>query len=820
MGIGNKIFFLITIVFIGCLNLCYALQTPKGTVEGQILSAGNNKPVQFCTVHITTVNVSTQTDEKGKFILPDIPYGSYNIEYFLIGFDKRIEKIVVDKPNIKIKTVLAQKAEMLKSVDIHGDRDGMGDMEHMRSIEGVLISEGKKNEVINVTNVTGNLAANQGRQIYAKIPGLNIWESGGSGIQLGIGGRGLNPSRTSNFNTRQDGYDISADALGYPESYYTPPAEAISKIQFLRGAAGLQFGTQFGGLVNFILHDGPEEEKFEVVSRNTYGSFGMFSSYLGMGLNKGKWKGYSYLKYRTGNEWRPNSKYNVYSGAINLKRELTDKTDLRVEYTKQYYLSQQPGGLTDAEFYSDPSQSKRARNWFKVDWNLAALSLDHKFSTNTNFKTQLFGLLASRQALGILGNISRPDNINDQRDLISGYFKNWGNETRLLHKYKVKDNIWAFLIGARYYQGYNLSKQGFADTSAAASFNYVDGARSRYEFPSSNIAVFTENILKLSKKFSLTPGVRFEHINTNAEGTYQEERFDLAGNQIFDSIYSDTRNNSRSLVIAGLGLRYNWKPVADFYSNISQNYRSINFTDMQIQNSNFRIDPNLSDETGYNFDLGVRGAKSNKWYYDASIFMLAYNNRIGEVDAVDSLTYIPYRLRTNISNAFTKGVEAVAEVDWLKVFVSDTCKYDLKTHVNVSFTESRYVNSDKPAFENKLVESVPPFNLKTGITFSTEKFTIAYQYSYVHEHYSDATNAGKDVNGKMVFIPGAIVGLIPSYDVMDLSFKYKIKRFQIETGINNLANELYFTRRATGYPGPGIIPSASRSFYITLQVKI
>ena len=38
-----------------------------------------------------------------------------------------------------------------------------------------------------------------------------------------------------------------------------------------------------------------------------------------------------------------------------------------------------------------------------------------------------------------------------------------------------------------------------------------------------------------------------------------------------------------------------------------KNYRSINFTDMQIQNPNFKIDPNLEDEKGYNSDLGFRG---------------------------------------------------------------------------------------------------------------------------------------------------------------------------------------------------------------------
>ena len=54
---------------------------------------------------------------------------------------------------------------------------------------------------------------------------------------------------------------------------------------------------------------------------------------------------------------------------------------------------------------------------------------------------------------------------------------------------------------------------------------------------------------------------------------------------------------------------------------------------------------------------------------------------------------------------------------------------------------------------------------------------------------------------------------------MDLSCKIIFKSIQLETGINNLSNEIYFTRRATGYPGPGIIPSPPRNYYVTLELK-
>ena len=105
---------------------------------------------------------------------------------------------------------------------------------------------------------------------------------------LGIGGRGLNPNRVTNFNTRQNGYDISADALGYPESYYSPTAEMIDRIEILRGASSLQYGTQFGGLINYKLKEGPTDKPFELTANETGGSWGFWNASTSVGGTNGK----------------------------------------------------------------------------------------------------------------------------------------------------------------------------------------------------------------------------------------------------------------------------------------------------------------------------------------------------------------------------------------------------------------------------------------------------------------------------------------------------------------------------------------------------
>jgi Fe(3+) dicitrate transport protein len=105
---------------------------------------------------------------------------------------------------------------------------------------------------VRLSSINGNFATNNAREIFSRIPGVNIWENEGSGIQINVGVRGLSPNRSWELNTRQNGYDISSDVFGYPEAY-NPPMEAVETIELIRGGASLQLGLQFGGMLNYVL---------------------------------------------------------------------------------------------------------------------------------------------------------------------------------------------------------------------------------------------------------------------------------------------------------------------------------------------------------------------------------------------------------------------------------------------------------------------------------------------------------------------------------------------------------------------------------------
>lgn len=783
-------------------------------VYGEILEKSSESALESVEIY----------DEFGVKLAVSNSEGSYNFTspepklkliFFKYGYTPF--KIRVTLKGEKLADVLLEKsAEQLSEVQVVAAKQKLFSIKRLKDVEGTAIYAGKKTEVILIDNLMANLATNNTRQIYSQIVGLNIYQNDDAGLQLNIGGRGLDPNRTSNFNTRQNNYDISADVLGYPESYYSPPVESLSEIQIIRGAASLQYGTQFGGLVNFITKAPNRFKTLEVVLRNTLGSNGLYTNFTSLSGTHKKLSYYSYVNYKTGNGFRPNSEFESKNIFSHFEYAFSSQTKLEVEITYLTYLAQQAGGLNDTMFNNDPYQSVRSRNWFQVNWLLYNTKLTHKFSDQTTFSFNFFGLNASRNAIGFRTN--RVDQIDsfEERDLIKGKFRNFGFEPRVLHSYDFLGKKAKILLGAKFYKANNSSQQGPGSSGSGADFGfettkYIDyQSQSSYEYPNLNTALFGEQIIYLKDNLSITPGFRLEYIKTGSAGYYKNINLDAAGNLLLNETISSAETRKRSFVLFGLGASYKPNKHLEIYNNISQNYRSVTFADISIVNPAFVINPNITDEKGYNLDLGIRGIYNKTILYDVSVFGLFYNNRIGFVQKLFPDGNVKSE-RGNVGNATIYGLESLVDFNLIKLFDIDY-DYDASFFVNTSLIDSKYNSSDINGITGKKVEFVPRVNLKTGFKFSFKDFASSIQYTYMSEQFTDASNS---VDSNL----SGVIGLLPSYDVLDLSTSYKYRKFKIETGINNILNSAYFTRRATGYPGPGIIPSPSRNWYVTIELK-
>lgn len=713
---------------------------------------------------------------------------------------------------------LSPTHKYLPDVTVVG-RNSKSDYQQMPEVVGTSIYAGKKNALIVMDNVQGNVVTNTMRQVLAKIPGVHIWESDPSGIQIGIAARGLSPNRSWEFNIRQNGYDIAADPFGYPEAYYNPQLQAVQRIEVVRGQGSLQYGPQFGGLVNYILRNGSEiNKKFEFETQQTIGSNGLFNSYNAIGGKTGKWNYYSFFDHRNGNGWRQNSRYFTNSGFGTATYYFTSKLSLTAEVMHSHIRSQQPGGLTDSLLYADlPTgqvgalQSFRHRNWFDITWTTPALIFNYQLNEKTRWNTKLFATIGDRNSVGFLQSITAKDSINpatlqyNNRVVNLDQYRNYGMESRIITGYNIGKMTNTITGGIRLYTGTTHRR---ADGKGTTGIDYDVAVIGNYprdiEFISNNAAAFAENIFRVTDKFLIIPGIRYEWLEGSASG---RNGYTNAGAEI---LLQNIKRN-RSFLLAGVGAEYHVTGASELYANISQAYRPIQFANLQAPPTTDVVDNNLKDAKGYNFDLGYRGKIKDFLQFDISAFYLQYNNRIGTITVTSTPSY---RLITNVGNSTSKGFEGYAEFNAARLFDKKK-NTELIIFGSYGYTNAAYSSNHKDAAtKGKKVENAPENIFRGGITAGYKAFLITTQISHVGQTFSDANNT---------IIPTANGnnGLIPSYTIADLTATYKFsKGLNIKAGINNFTNKVYFTRRAGGYPGPGALPADGRTFFISVGAKL
>ena len=109
----------------------------------------------------------------------------------------------------------------------------------------------------------------------------------------------------------------------------------------IRGAASLQYGPQFGGLLNYRIKKGNPTKKISFETQQTLGSFGLFNTYNALGGTHKKISYYGFLHHRSADGWRNNSQYAINSGYFSVNYQVTKKLALSGEYTSMNYKSQQ-----------------------------------------------------------------------------------------------------------------------------------------------------------------------------------------------------------------------------------------------------------------------------------------------------------------------------------------------------------------------------------------------------------------------------------------------------------------------------------------------
>ena len=684
------------------------------------------------------------------------------------------------------------------------------DLDQLEAIHGLYLCPGLKNEVICLSKKDVALTEKYARQIFAKVPGVFVYDMDGTGNQMNISVRGLDPHRGWEFNIRKDYVITNSDMYGYPASHYNIPMEAVDKIELIRGTGAVQYGAQFGGMLNYVSKAPDTSKSLAYETINTIGSYDLVSTFHRFSGKLSKWQYNVWANKKWNGGFRKNGDSEYDAQAIQLKYQPNEKWALNLEWTHSNYVIHLAGALSDSMFNEDPQQSTRARNYYNPDIHVPSINI--LYTPNQKFQWTVTGSAVKGYRNSVM--FDKPLNVQDiinpnslqyaNRQVDIDQFNSYTIESRALYKYDFLHIENALVVGFQYMNNDLWRRQqGVGTTGSDYDLTVLDNTWGRdMHFKTQNIAFFAENLWKLSPRLLFKAGIRYEHGQSDLTGKIKYYSDSLLPNTI----------RHRFPLFAASG-EYDLNQFIKLYSGWSQAYRPVIFKDIIPASVYETVDKDLLDANGYNFEAGIRG-QIGTFRYDVNYFRLGYNNRLGTLAETDALGSLIIH-RTNIGDALTQGTECSVQWD---AELSSTAFLSLSN--STAFMNAIYKNaelrsgSENVNIDGNKVESTPEWIIRNGLLVKWRKWSFNLLHSYTSESYADALNTvAPNATGS--------VGLVPSYHLVDLSLSVNaFKNVKLTLNVNNAFDKQYFTKRPQFYPGPGIWPSDGRTWSCTVKLEM
>ena len=775
-------------------------------VKGRILDA-QNQPLKGAAILWKGSTSGVESNAEGRFeIATQSGQQQQILSISLLGY---APQEVAVKSDLYVEVSLTATSVDLNTFTVRELSQQRTAIERLPEVVGTYIASGKKNEVIQIADMDANLADKTGRQLFAKVPGVFVYDMDGSGNQINIATRGLDPHRSWEYNVRLNGVVTNSDMYGYPASHYSAPMESIEKVELVRGTAALQYGAMFGGMINYVTKTADTTRKISYEGNFNYGSFNTKGMYNAIGGKIGKFSYYTYAYSRSSDGYRDNSKINSSAQFMSLKYDFSNRFTMKAELAHSYYQYQMPGPLSDAMFYANPRQSTRSRNYYSPDIWVPSIQVDWQLGKRTHLNIVSSGIWGGRSVLSFVGFADRPDVINPQtgqyanRNVDDDHFNSFTTELRFKHQFSTGDVEHTLVAGARYINNdLNRQQLGKGTTGSDYDLSLVGPYGRDLWYRTNNVAVFAEHLLQLTPRLSVSGGMRVESGRTDMEGYISYLDPLKVPNQI-----------EHHFPLFGASAQYKLTNFATVYGGISQAYRPIIFADVIPANALEKVDSNLLNNKGYNAELGIRGKWRNRVHFDVSLFELGYNNRMSNTIIQENGQSIVFK--TNVGNVRTRGVEFYTEVNLL-----ETKNARISVFTSTSYFDSRYVQGSvvvagkNTEIADNRVESTPKWMTRNGLQGRYRGFSAALQYSWVDLSYSDPENTvTPTANGAK--------GIVPAYGLFDFNATYRFnKNLSLKASASNFTNTQYFTKRPTIHPGPGVWSSDGRSFMMTAIIKL
>ena len=422
-------------------------------------------------------------------------------------------------------------------------------------------------------------------RVLKQVPGVYVRDEDGFGLRPNIGLRGANSDRSAKITLMEDGVLLAPAPYSAPAAYYFPLTTRLTGVEVFKGPSSIQYGPNtIGGAMNMITRSVPADGHVGSIDigGGNYGSrkahayygwggrdFGLLFEGVQIGsdgfkeLDNGGGTGFSKSEFMV--KLRANN-----SLAADVHHRLELKLGYSLEQSDETYL-----GLTDADFEATPYRRYAASQLGDMEWwrSQAKLVYNVLFGDETDLRVTLYRHDFSRQwtklnDFGALAGVSvaevvaDPDNLrhapyyallqgtnewtgsDNERLAIGTNDRSYVSEGAEVHLQWELDRGWfgnILKVGSRFHtdriERDHTQREYDMFSGVVVPMTETDTTKEN-EGSATAISAFVFDEIRLGSSLRLTPGLRFEHIETRLE----------------DKLALRTIENTSDIVLPGFGV--------------------------------------------------------------------------------------------------------------------------------------------------------------------------------------------------------------------------------------------------------------------------
>lgn len=590
--------------------LFYHVTYSQNLIKGKITDQ-NNLPLVGATVFIIQQNKGTISNSKGEYQLNNLPNGKMNIQVNYIGYQNKVETVLIDNLPIELNISLKETAIETDEIVVSG---GYNSTQHDNAV---------KIDVLNLSDISTQVTPNF-MEALTKIPGIDMISKGGGVSKPVIRGLSMNDILTLNNGVRLENYQFSDHhPLGIDEF-------GIDNVEIIKGPASLLYGSDaIGGVIDFL-----KERPAPIGKIVGDYNFQLFSNSLGMTNNigiKGATKHFfggirfgnktdaDYLQ--GGGEFVPNTRF--FGNSLKTNAGYNDENmALNLYYDYNNYKV----GIAEPEAISllKPLGRGRDENVFYMKLNNHLLSTRDKFFINN----YILEVNAAYQNSGLIHS-EAPNVISMDMNLQTISY-----ETRLYFPSTSKSE---YIIGL---QGIN-------------QINTNNNNREVILLPDAHInnySCFGLIQYSIIDELKLQTGIRYDYKQINSNSV----------NLISNPDYRPEFAKNFGSLSGSLGATYNQSENLLFRFNFASAYRTPNLPELTskgLHEARYELgDKNLVPEKGYETDLSIHYHADNITFDIAGFYNILNDYiYINPTSDTSSQGYKIYKYQQ--SNAALYGIE-------------------------------------------------------------------------------------------------------------------------------------------------------------------